>query len=105
MIFGYVEVSRAPGTLHIAPHSGRHSFDFSAVNTSHHIDHLSFGLEIGTLQRHVLPKDVRDHLLPLDSRSFTTKAPHVTMVRSGRGAWEEGRMGTVWWCGWASGIS
>jgi hypothetical protein len=80
MIFGYVELSRAPGTLHIAPHSSRHSFDFSSVNTSHHIDHLSFGLELGSLQRHVLPHDVRAHLLPLDGRDFTTKGTHVTLV-------------------------
>ena len=32
-IFGYIDVSRAPGTLHFAPHSARHSFDFSSVNT------------------------------------------------------------------------
>ena len=43
-LFGYVEVSRAPGTIHLAPHSSRHSFDFSHVNTSHHIHHLSFGV-------------------------------------------------------------
>ena len=32
VLFGYVDVSRAPGTLHVAPHSARHSFDFSKVN-------------------------------------------------------------------------
>jgi len=79
MIFGYVDVSRAPGTLHIAPHSARHSFDFSRVNVSHHIDHLSFGLELGSLQRRQLPEDVVAHLRTLDGRDFLTKEEHVTM--------------------------
>ena len=70
-LFGYVEVSRAPGTLHISPHASRHSFDFSAVNTTHHIDHLSFGLELSARQRARLPVDVRDRLMTLDGAHFT----------------------------------
>jgi len=78
MLFGYVDVSRAPGTIHIAPHSLRHSFDFSKVNTSHHIDHLSFGLEISTEPRYALPEQVRAHLMPLDGAAFVTSQPHET---------------------------
>ena len=70
-LFGYVEVSRAPGTLHISPHASRHSFNFSAVNTTHHIDHLSFGLELSARQRARLPVDVRDRLMTLDGAHFT----------------------------------
>ena len=77
-LFGYVEVSRAPGTIHLAPHSSRHSFDFSHVNTSHHIDHLSFGLELGAIERRGLPPDVRKHLLSLDGRAFTAATAHLT---------------------------
>ena len=66
IIFGYVDVSRAPGTLHLSPHSSRHSFDFSAVNTSHHIDHLSFGLELTARERARLPPSVAAKLTTLD---------------------------------------
>uniref|UniRef100_A0A7S0LNT7 Thioredoxin domain-containing protein n=1 Tax=Coccolithus braarudii TaxID=221442 RepID=A0A7S0LNT7_9EUKA len=78
MLFGYLDVSRAPGTIHIAPHSPRHSFDFSRVNTSHHIDHLSFGLELGARMRNLLPEQVRSHLMPLDGSAYTTAQPHET---------------------------
>ena len=78
VLFGYVDVSRAPGTLHVAPHSARHSFDFSNVNTSHHIDHLSFGLEVTGAQRSSLPSSVRSHLLPLDGATFRATQPHET---------------------------
>ena len=61
MLFGYVDVSRAPGTLHFAPVSPRHSFDFSHVNTSHHIDHLSFGLELASSKRAALPRPASAH--------------------------------------------
>jgi len=78
MLFGYVDVSRAPGTIHIAPHSPRHSFDFSKVNTSHHIDHLSFGLELSAEPRSALPEQVRSHLMSLDGAAFHTVQPHET---------------------------
>ena len=81
-IFGYMDVSRAPGTLHISPHSGRHSFDFSNVNTSHYIDHLSFGLELSTRDRGLLPASVRGSLTALDGHSFVSKAAHETQVRA-----------------------
>jgi len=77
-IFGYMDVSRAPGTLHISPHSGRHSFDFSSVNTSHHIDHLSFGLELGTRERSLLPPSVAASLAALDGAHFLSTQPHQT---------------------------
>ncbi|KAL1523163.1 hypothetical protein AB1Y20_018118 [Prymnesium parvum] len=77
-IFGYIDVSRAPGTLHVAPHSGRHSFDFSSVNTSHHIDHLSFGLELSLVERSLLPESVRASLTTLDGKHFVSTQPHET---------------------------
>jgi len=79
MLFGYMDVSRAPGTLHVSPHSPRHSFDFSNVNTTHFIDHLSFGMELSSYNRNNLPQSVRRHLLPLDSAMFATTKPHETM--------------------------
>lgn len=78
MLFGYVEVSKAPGTIGIAPHSPRHSFDFSHVNTSHVIDHLSFGLELDSYARRQLPEQVRQNLLPLDDSKFIANATHLT---------------------------
>ena len=78
VIFGYLDVSRAPGTLHIAPHSGRHSFDFSSVNTSHHIDHLSFGLELSARDRSYLPESVRAQLTTLDGGHFISDLAHET---------------------------
>jgi len=77
-LFGYIDVSRAPGTLHIAPHSARHSFDFTAVNTTHHIDHLSFGLELTARERRRLPTDVVSQLTTLDGYSFIATEPHET---------------------------
>ena len=77
-LFGYIDVSRAPGTLHIAPHSARHSFDFTSVNTTHHIDHLSFGLELTYRERRRLPKEVLSQLTPLDGYSFIATEPHET---------------------------
>jgi hypothetical protein len=85
-IFGYVDVSRAPGTLHLSPHSARHSFDFSAVNTSHHIDHLSFGLELTARERARLPLSVGAQLTTLDGSYFVaaemreTKEHHVMIM-------------------------
>ncbi|KAL3931356.1 MAG: hypothetical protein SGPRY_001160 [Prymnesium sp.] len=73
-----MDVSRAPGTLHISPHSGRHSFDFSTVNTSHHIDHLSFGLELSLSERSLLPASVRSSLTSLDGYDFVSTQAHET---------------------------
>ena len=78
-LFGYVDVSRAPGTLHISPHSSRHSFDFSTVNTTHHIDHLSFGLELTARERSYLPKGVKHNLSPLDGKVFRSTQAHETL--------------------------
>jgi len=77
-IFGYLDVSRAPGTLHLSPHSARHSFDFSKVNTSHHIDHLSFGLELTARERSRLPDSVAAQLTTLDGSQFTAVESHET---------------------------
>ena len=77
-LFGYIDVSRAPGTLHFSPHSARHSFNFSSVNTTHHIDHLSFGLELSARQRSYLPKQVRSQLASLDGFEFIATLPHET---------------------------
>lgn len=77
-IFGYLEVSRAPGVLHVSPHSPRHSFDFTNVNVSHHIDHLSFGLELASHERARLPAEVRSHLLSLDGSSHISTRAHET---------------------------
>lgn len=79
VLFGYVDVSRAPGTLHVAPHSARHSFDFSKVNVSHHIDHLSFGLELPAKARARLPAEVQAKLLNLDGREFAALENHQTL--------------------------
>ena len=79
ILFGFVDVSRAPGTVHVAPHSSRHSFDFSHVNVSHHIDHLSFGLELPASARLRLPDAVQRKLLGLDGTSFTSNAAHATL--------------------------
>ncbi len=78
MIFGYVEVSRAPGTLHVYPHSQRHSFNFSSLNTSHTIDHLSFGLELSSRERARLPASVGAQLTPLDGSSHAANLVHET---------------------------
>ena len=77
-LFGYIDVSRAPGTLHIHPHSPRHSFDFSTVNTTHHIDHLSFGLELTARERRKLPAEVVRQLTTLDGYSFIATEVHET---------------------------
>lgn len=77
-LFGYLDVSRAPGTLHVSPHSARHSFDFTAVNTTHHIDHLSFGLELTTRERRRLPAEVVRQLTTLDGYSFIATEKHET---------------------------
>jgi len=77
-LFGYIDVSRAPGTLHFSPHSARHSFNFSSVNTTHHFDHLSFGLELSTRERSLLPKHVVNQLTTLDGFDFITTKPHET---------------------------
>jgi len=90
-LFGYVDVSRAPGTLHVSPHASRHSFDFSAVNTSHHIDHLSFGLELSARERSRLPKAVVAQLTTLDGSFFVagqkreTKEHHVNIMPTSYG--------------------
>jgi len=94
-IFGYVDVSRAPGTLHLSPHSARHSFDFSAVNTSHHIDHLSFGLELTARERARLPLSVATQLTTLDGSYFVaaemreTKEHHVMIMPTSFGPADE----------------
>jgi hypothetical protein len=77
-IFGYIDVSRAPGTLHFAPHSPRHSFDFSSVNTTHYIDHLSFGLELSSRDRQRLPAAVQSQLASLDGSYYASTHAHET---------------------------
>jgi len=77
-LFGYIDVSRAPGTLHFSPHSSRHSFNFSSVNTTHHIDHLSFGLELNARERRRLPWGVQEQLTTLDGYQFVATMPHET---------------------------
>ena len=101
VLFGYVDVSRAPGTLHVAPHSARHSFDFSKVNVSHHIDHLSFGLELPAAARARLPAEVQSKLLGLDGRAFAARESHQTlehhvnvMPTSFRAGWSGGPVET-----------
>jgi len=90
-LFGYVDVSRAPGTMHVSPHASRHSFDFSAVNTSHHIDHLSFGLELTARERSRLPAAVVSQLTTLDGAYFAasqkreTKEHHVNIMPTSYG--------------------
>jgi hypothetical protein len=77
-VFGYIDVSRAPGTIHVAPHSPRHSFDFSALNTTHSIDHLSFGLELTARERAQLPPSVLRQLTTLDGTLFLASQPTET---------------------------
>ena len=77
-LFGYIDVSRAPGTLHVSPHSARHSFNFSSVNTTHLIDHLSFGLELTSRERAHLPTSVQSQLATLDGYEFIATVPHET---------------------------
>ena len=77
-LFGFIDVSRAPGTLHFSPHSARHSFNFSSVNTTHAIDHLSFGLELTSRERARLPKSVRSQLASLDGYTFIANLHHET---------------------------
>jgi len=77
-LFGYIDVSRAPGTVLFSPHAARHSFDFSSVNTTHHIDHLSFGLELTARQRARLPHSVLDQLLSLDGTTWVSNLQHET---------------------------
>lgn len=68
VVIGHVQVARVPGQLRLAPHSGDMSFDFSAVNTSHHVDYLSFG-DPGLARKvdTALPADVAAHLAPLSA--------------------------------------
>ena len=78
-LFGFVEVSRAPGAMHLFPHAARHSFNFSSLNTSHHIDHLSFGLELSARERRRLPPHVTEQLAALDGSWFIANKARETL--------------------------
>ena len=69
-------LARAGHAAHLAALT-RHSFDFQAINTSHHIDHLSFGLELPTKER-ARPPNVVGKLAALDDAVFLTHAAHET---------------------------
>jgi len=43
---GFVLVKKVPGNMHISAHSHKHSFDFSVMNMTHQVHHLSFGTEL-----------------------------------------------------------
>ena len=78
------QVSRAPGVLHVSPHSIRHSFDFSHVNSSHHIDHLSFGLELSARERERLPEEasVSASISAIISANISAEDWHAALFRA-----------------------
>merc|ERR1711871_725 len=78
IVFGHLQVSRTSGKLHIGPSSSRHSFDFSKVNISHEVDHLSFGHPLSSQERLALPEEVYNRLSPLDLERFVITEGHTS---------------------------
>mmetsp|Transcript_3240 Transcript_3240/g.8033 ORF Transcript_3240/g.8033 Transcript_3240/m.8033 type:complete len:870 (+) Transcript_3240:94-2703(+) len=79
VVFGSVEVPRAPGQIHIAPHSRRQSIDLSNVNVSHYLEHLAFGSPLDEKSKSILPVDIRVQLNPLDGTQHFALQPHLSI--------------------------
>lgn len=75
---GTLQVNRVPGNFHITAKSDAHNFDQKSTNTSHMINHLSFGGEITDDLWMRVPEDVRLNINPLDDEMFVNHAGHMS---------------------------
>eukprot|EP00747_Dinoflagellata_sp_TGD_P070573 gnl/TRDRNA2_/TRDRNA2_156650_c0_seq1.p1 gnl/TRDRNA2_/TRDRNA2_156650_c0~~gnl/TRDRNA2_/TRDRNA2_156650_c0_seq1.p1 ORF type:complete len:278 (-),score=42.05 gnl/TRDRNA2_/TRDRNA2_156650_c0_seq1:301-1134(-) len=77
-LWGYIDVARVPGTLHLqAMHTKDSTLNLAFTNVSHKINHLSFGEEPHRYTGFVETADYEDHVQPLDGKSFTVNAFHL----------------------------
>jgi len=71
---GTLWVHRVPGAFHVIAKSDAHTFDAASTNTSHVVQHLSFGAPLTVDVLHKVPRDVATHIHPLDGRTFVNRA-------------------------------
>ncbi|OSX68706.1 hypothetical protein BU14_2361s0001 [Porphyra umbilicalis] len=70
---GTLWVHRVPGAFHVIAKSDAHTFDAANTNTSHLVQHLSFGAPLSQAVMHRVPRDVAAAIQPLDGRGFVNR--------------------------------
>lgn len=78
LLRGRLQVNRVPGNFHIVARSDAHNFDQKSTNTSHLINHLSFGSETPLDYWKGVPEDVRDNINPLNDFLFINHQGHMS---------------------------
>lgn len=78
LLRGTLLVNRVPGNFHVSAKSGAHNFDQKSTNTSHMINHLSFGGDISDELWVRVPEDVRVNINPLDDEIFVNHRGHMS---------------------------
>jgi len=77
-ISGHLEVARVPGTVHFqAMHNNEKTLNLAFTNVSHHVHHFSFGEKKDHLFGNQIPKEFRQHVAPLDGKTFTSPKFHM----------------------------
>lgn len=77
-IQGQLNVNRVPGNFHVFAKSDSHNFDQKSTNTSHIVNHLSFGGELPEQVYMSVPENVRVNISPLDQLMFINKHGHMS---------------------------
>lgn len=79
-VTGWLNVPRAPGHFHLQADSlkGNVNVNPAFTNVSHSVNHLSFGERDAKLwaTRQQIPKEIINHLSPLDNQSFAVEHFH-----------------------------
>ncbi|CAN8074456.1 unnamed protein product [Agarophyton chilense] len=70
LLRGKLQVNRVPGNFHVIAKSDAHNFDQKSTNTSHMVNHLSFGPPLSPKQLKKLPNSVKQNFNPLDNKLF-----------------------------------
>lgn len=81
---GRIQVPRVPGRLELKAGTGDQNLNAKMTNVSHLVRHLSFS-DVGDGRYHrkswtSLPKDMREHVTPLDGQNFITDRFHETWI-------------------------
>jgi len=69
---GTLRVQKAPGMIKIQATSDAHAFDWTAMDISHKVTHLSFGTPVSDFQAKIIPPHILGTINALDGQVFTS---------------------------------
>lgn len=78
LLEGTLQVNRVPGNFHVRAKSDAHNFDQKSTNTSHIVQHLSFGDRLSEKLMKRVPDDVQRNIAPLDGKLFLNREGHMS---------------------------